>query len=105
MDSISSGFILCKPSPTSDCASPAKPSLALFAAPAGLLFIGTPFTIIKGELLPPKEDCPLLRIFEDPPGPVGGAATFNPATFPCKLLPTLVVLEAVNWSVFTLVVA
>src|SRR5512145_257372 len=66
-DSISSGFILCKPSPK----SPPIP------VPVLLLLIGTPLTTINGELSPLNDDWPRILSFDEPPGPVGGADTFN----------------------------
>ena len=53
--SISSGLILLKPSPPSEVLlDPLSETSPL--APLFVLSIGTPFTTIKGELFPPKED-------------------------------------------------
>src|SRR5690606_38458523 len=79
IDSMSSGLILWRPSPRSVLASPALPPPAPLDAPWIALLMGTPLTMISGELLPPKDDWPRSRIFADPPAPVGAPETLRPA--------------------------
>src|SRR5450759_4159360 len=107
MVSISSWLILCRPSPWSDDPPVGFPVPLPAEPPAEIpaLLTGTPFTIIKGELFPPKEDWPRIRILDEPPGPPAGADIFNPATFPTRLLPTLVVRFVVMFVLFTVAVA
>src|SRR5690606_35622626 len=104
IDTISSGLIVLKPSPLSEVrllplsdVSPLAPKL--------VLSIGTPLTTIKGELCPPKEDCPRIRILLVPAGPDPKEVILTPANLPCKAFIKLEERLTVISSVSTVAVA
>src|SRR4051794_6754284 len=78
IDSILSGSMLLNPSPPSEVwLLPRAETSPL--APKFVLSIGTPFTTMRGELLPPKDDCPRMRILLVPAGPDPNDVIFTPA--------------------------
>src|SRR5690606_3424031 len=72
IEAISSGLILCKPPPSSDLACPVSV----------VLLMGIPLTTMRGELSPPNDDCPRIRILDEPPGPLAGGEMLTPASLP-----------------------
>ncbi len=102
--SISSGLILLRPSPPSEVLfEPLSATSPL--APLLVLSIGTPFTTIKGELLPPNEDWPLIRILLVPAAPDPRDVIFTPAILPCKAFIKLTLLFTETSSPPTVAVA